>query len=281
MGFFGWLWSHKILIFFIAATSAFGIATIILAVEKSDLETDLDNCKNDSEPGVTTSTAAPPEDMENYKLPKTVIPKAYDLTLYPNLTDGLFKGEVIASVTVQEDVKEIKIHNNGLNITKVDIDGTEAKAEIIKKYELLVITLSDGATIKKGERNITIHYDGDMKNRIVGLYTSSYTNDNGKKSPQKFSEAVLKAQTLEASTLANQQFETLSKNAQASFNRVSRPRSRSESKFNSRPRRKTNSRQREHRNILLRSHSKSRLNLKHLGIEGFCLSCARTKHNSK
>ncbi|KAF2890436.1 hypothetical protein ILUMI_15737, partial [Ignelater luminosus] len=89
------------------------------------------------------------------------------------------------------------------------------------------------------------------------------------------------AQILEASTLANQQFETPSENAQASFNRVSRPHSRSESKFNSRPRRKTNSRQREHRNIPLRSHSKSRLNLKHLGIEGFCLSCARTKHNSK
>lgn len=181
MGLFGCLWSNKLLILFIAATTAFGIATVILAVKKSDLEKDLETCKNDTEPGVTTTPAPPPENMEDYKLPKTVIPKAYDLTLYPNLTDGLFKGKVIASVTVKEDVKEIKIHNNGLNITQVDIDGVSAKTEMIKKYELLVITLSNGGTIEKGEKDITIHYDGDMKNRIVGLYTSSYTNKADKK----------------------------------------------------------------------------------------------------
>ncbi|KAF2887043.1 hypothetical protein ILUMI_19130 [Ignelater luminosus] len=53
---------------------------------------------------------------------------------------------------------------------------------------------------------------------IKGLSNQSIRHQLLLESTQKFSEAVLKAQTLEASTLANQQFESPSENAPASIN---------------------------------------------------------------
>lgn len=85
-----------------------------------------------------------------------------------------------------------------------------------------------------------------------------------------FSDAVSKAQTLEASNLASQQFDIPTENNSENYSvhRLSRPRSGSHSNYNSRPRDKSNSRP-------------TRLNLKHLGIEGLCLKCGRNNHNSK
>lgn len=104
-----------------------------------------------------------------------------------------------------------------------------------------------------------------------------------------FQDAVKKAQTLEASNLASQQFETPVENAQASVYSISRPQnrsptdfnSRSTSSYNSRSRDSSNSRQREYQRSPSPTRYKSRLNLKHLGIEGLCLKCGKNNHNSK
>lgn len=180
MGFLGWLLHHKLLVFFIAATAAFGVSTIVLGVKNSELSNErLVTTVSTNMPTLATTTK--PVDMEKYILPNNVIPESYDLYLYPNLATGLFKGTVTVSVKLSEDRNDLKIHNNGLNINSVLIDGVVCDYETDLKYELLVIRLSDSKKIASGTRLVKIEYSGDMKNRIVGFYSSSYTNEENNK----------------------------------------------------------------------------------------------------
>ncbi|KAF5277382.1 hypothetical protein FQA39_LY06195 [Lamprigera yunnana] len=120
-------------------------------------------------------------DTNDYKLPHYIKPKAYDLTLYPNLENGTFKGTVIATVDVLEETELLKIHSHGLTITSVNIEGKPADFEVDKKYELLRIKHSKNGIIGAGKQSVTINYEGDMKNRIVGLYTSTYLTENNQR----------------------------------------------------------------------------------------------------
>lgn len=177
MGFLYWFLHHKLLLFFIAATAAFGVSTVVLGVK---------NCELSNEPLVTTSmptitTTLKPLDMEKYILPNNVIPDSYDLYLYPDLATGLFKGIVTVSVDLSEDRNDLILHNNGLNIISVLIDDVVCEYETDLTYELLVIRLPASKNIGAGTRLVKIEYSGDMKNRIVGLYTSSYKNEENNK----------------------------------------------------------------------------------------------------
>ncbi|KAF5308639.1 hypothetical protein FQR65_LT06100 [Abscondita terminalis] len=167
------------------AAVAFGTSTIVLATRKSKHHFE----KNEIVPQTETFTVeVPPSEsittvsqMDEYRLLDSVKPETYDLTLYPNLKDGIFDGAVIATIEVLKDVSEIKIHSNGLTITNVLIDGVPAVYELNEKYEFLTLKHVDNSIIETGKRIISIQYNGDMKNRIVGLYISNYTAADGSK----------------------------------------------------------------------------------------------------
>lgn len=193
MSFLASLWAHKILVFFILATSGFLIATIVLGVQNADLNKQIDE-KDEllklttTTTTTTTTTEAPtdppiieePIDMAKYRLPTNAKPESYDLYLYPDLGTGLFRGVISADVTILETTKEVVLHNNKINIDKVSIDGVQGTFVLDEKFELLTIRKNQNADFAPSNKvNVTIEFNGDMKNRIVGLYTSSYTNAQG------------------------------------------------------------------------------------------------------
>ncbi|XP_049821502.1 aminopeptidase A isoform X3 [Aethina tumida] len=167
MSFLGWILTHKLLIFFIAGTVAFGISTIVLGVDNSNLRSDLDEAKGDS------ST------MSKYRLASTAKPSLYDLYLKPDLTSGLFSGEVSITVTLSGSPKEIVLHSSLLTINKVEVNGYAAKHVLDATYETLTITDPNDREFTNGENVVYIEFSGDMKKRIVGLYTSNYTSASG------------------------------------------------------------------------------------------------------
>ncbi|XP_031335300.1 glutamyl aminopeptidase-like isoform X2 [Photinus pyralis] len=170
-----------------------------MVLQRDELQNEVDDCKQHNGGHSTaappvfttaqTTTVAPEQtttvapDLSGYRLPSHIVPKSYDLTLYPNLEDGTFRGVVKIKVYVQIDSSEIRIHSKGLKIDKVLIDGIASSVEENKIYELLMLSKPNAAVIQKGNRDIQIDYSGDMKNRIVGLYTSSYIAEGGKKIP--------------------------------------------------------------------------------------------------
>lgn len=118
-------------------------------------------------------------EMNNYLLPKDVKPISYDLYLHPNLVTETFSGKITIETELLANKSEIRLHNNGLTIHNVQIDGNEGKHNTDATYELLQITSSDSAPIEAGKRKLVIEFSGDMKNRYVGLYSSKYLNENG------------------------------------------------------------------------------------------------------
>lgn len=183
MAFVSWLLSHKLLLLFIAATAAFTISTIVLAVDNNNLRSELDEQQNSEETSPTTessTTTEAPADMTKYRLPSTAKPSVYDLYLYPDLQTGDFSGKIIIDLEVLEATNAIVLHSNLLTIDSVSYgDGNAATATLDADYELLEIRRADGLQFSPGQENVTIEFSGDMKNRIVGLYTSSYTDDRG------------------------------------------------------------------------------------------------------
>ncbi|XP_076253121.1 glutamyl aminopeptidase-like isoform X3 [Rhynchophorus ferrugineus] len=179
----GWILSHKTLMFFIIASTVFCISTIALGVDISRLRKELDDEKSDEDVSSTTPTTTLSTtteetsiDMTKFRLPKTVSPSVYDLYLYPDLETGLFKGTVIISVNINEPTSSILLHSNKLNITSVTVKGEPANFSVDEKYETLEISKKDGTQFTSTFDNIAIQFNGDMKNRLVGLYTSSYTS---------------------------------------------------------------------------------------------------------
>ncbi|KAJ8979934.1 hypothetical protein NQ317_003676 [Molorchus minor] len=174
---------------FYEAAVAFGISTIVLGVQNSKLKAELD----DQKANITTSTILPvtvttpfpenttpaPDDMSKYKLPTTVKPLAYDLYLFPDLETGLFKGKVTISLDVLSATDSVVLNSKLLTIDKVTIGSDTATFSIDDDYELVTIQKSDGSNFPKGSASVEIEFNGDMKSRIVGLYTSSYTTVSG------------------------------------------------------------------------------------------------------
>ncbi|KAF7269518.1 hypothetical protein GWI33_017459 [Rhynchophorus ferrugineus] len=168
---------------FTISSTVFCISTIALGVDISRLRKELDDEKSDEDVSSTTPTTTLSTtteetsiDMTKFRLPKTVSPSVYDLYLYPDLETGLFKGTVIISVNINEPTSSILLHSNKLNITSVTVKGEPANFSVDEKYETLEISKKDGTQFTSTFDNVAIQFNGDMKNRLVGLYTSSYTS---------------------------------------------------------------------------------------------------------
>ena len=80
-----------------------------------------------------------PEPEQPYRLPRTVVPSRYDLTLAPDLDAGTFEGDVDIAVEVVEPVSEIVLNANELELDgatlsdgdgrKIDVTGIRLDAE--------------------------------------------------------------------------------------------------------------------------------------------------------
>lgn len=188
-------------IFLILALTAFTISTIVLAVQKSTLESDLKAARNlldefeeavkittidststtKSTEATTTTTEQIPEVID-YRLPKTVTPELYDLYLHPNLETNEFEGQLVITVKVLQNTDKIILHSSNLDIAYVYF-GTNGQT--VESYsfdtirELLIIKSADelkvGMTVYLG-----INFRGQkMDKKIVGLYTSHYKKADG------------------------------------------------------------------------------------------------------
>jgi len=126
---------------------------------------------------------------ESFRLPKEVIPVHYDLYLHPKLKEGTFSGKVTIFIDVQQDNnrRSIALHQKDLNIRSVKLItyGLDEDYEINissiskpTKYEIFIISTEN--EIKSGLYNLTLEFDGSLKDKIIGFYTSKYQYRNNK-----------------------------------------------------------------------------------------------------
>ncbi|XP_068578982.1 aminopeptidase N-like [Cebidichthys violaceus] len=169
-----------------------------------------EKAKNNNEVSPTdggTTTTNPPvtpspsnEPWDKYRLPKSLVPDHYHVTLWPrltvNATTGLyiFTGESSVEFQCAEDTDLILIHSNKLNYTKFETGhlamltsvNSGVKAPSIKfswlqnVTQYLVLQL-DGKMTNGHRYLLSTKFTGELADDLGGFYRSEYMEDGVKK----------------------------------------------------------------------------------------------------
>ncbi|KAF3686902.1 Aminopeptidase N [Channa argus] len=180
--------------------AAIALATIIAL----SIAYDKERAKNQGKPGGGTdgtSTSTPPttdflpkEPWDRYRLPDSLVPFSYNVTLWPRLepnTDGLyiFTGQSTAVFKCVKQTDLIIIHSSKLNLTTFQghhaklhgLNGATApaiqKSWLVEKTEYLVLQLHSSLAVGA---TYVLHteFRGELADDLEGLYRSEYT-ENG------------------------------------------------------------------------------------------------------
>ncbi|CAF1250693.1 unnamed protein product [Adineta steineri] len=116
------------------------------------------------------------------RLPKTVVPTHYDLTIQPFIDTFKFNGEVIIHIQVKEPTDSIILYAAELQIDNAKIisnskDELNGTIEIDEENERLKITFNK--TLEKNDYQLSMKFIGDINNRMVGFYRNQYTTSDG------------------------------------------------------------------------------------------------------
>ena len=127
---------------------------------------------------------------EEYRLPLTVTPEKYTITLTPDYKDyATFTGEVEILVTAKTNENTISLHYDNMTIesrTVTDIDGIELQlVDDDNNYNtttnIYTLRLSSGTFTLGTQYKIHIKYSGHLLDDMAGFYRSSYTTADGEK----------------------------------------------------------------------------------------------------
>ncbi len=126
---------------------------------------------------MTPSTPSDP-----YRLPRTVVPAHYELTLEPDLDAATFDGTVSISVDVVEPTDEIVLNAADLEIDSARLvgpNGVEVAGTVTldADAERAIIDLDDAAA--PGSWRLDLVFRGVLNDKLVGFYRSTYTDDDG------------------------------------------------------------------------------------------------------
>ncbi|XP_065075493.1 aminopeptidase A-like isoform X2 [Ochlerotatus camptorhynchus] len=210
--------ANKVITILSVALLAFVISTTVLAVENSDkaaeihdLRAQLDavpsedptsttesmettselapattTASMETSPAVTTTTTTMATTTEtppvNYRLPEDNIPLHYDLYLYPHLENGTFSGTVVIDILTMKATGTFVLHSSDLTIGRVQINSLNTTLGYLGSSEDKdkdFLTLRASQNLQPGFiTKVTIEFTGQMEDKIVGLYSSSYKGEN-------------------------------------------------------------------------------------------------------
>ena len=144
----------------------------------------LNNVTENSEPNESITKI-------NYRLPKSVQPKLYDIkisTLFDSQTEPFrFDGQVIIYFLVNTKVNSITFQQSELsiNVSSIEVksDGRKINVHSISYdnfTELFTVYVAELLEVSKNY-SIFMEYSGTLKMNNYGLYKSFYVNSNGTK----------------------------------------------------------------------------------------------------
>ena len=122
-------------------------------------------------------------EADAYRLPRTVRPTRYVLTLEPDIEGATFTGDEIVAIEILEPVDEIVLNSLGLEIDDVWIEQAEggerrnATVTLDETTERAHVALD--ATAEPGAWVLHARFCGTLNDRLVGLYRSTFTADDG------------------------------------------------------------------------------------------------------
>ena len=125
-----------------------------------------------------------PEDSEaRYRLPRSVIPRRYSLTVEPDLDAATFSGTQEVRVSVLEQTTEIVLNALELELFAASLtaaDGSQveiAKIRMDPEAERAHLELQSPAA--PGEWTLSVGFRGQFNRQLTGFYLSTYRDPSG------------------------------------------------------------------------------------------------------
>ncbi|MFV2000211.1 MAG: M1 family metallopeptidase, partial [Acidimicrobiia bacterium] len=117
----------------------------------------------------------------DYRLPRTVIPSHYDISIEPDLDAATFAGSVIIDVDIVEPVTEIILNANELDIENVSLrsEAGEVAPTFSLDAETERLALAFESPVAAGAAKISITFTGILNDDLHGFYRSTYTTADG------------------------------------------------------------------------------------------------------
>ncbi|MSQ14321.1 MAG: M1 family peptidase [Dehalococcoidia bacterium] len=118
------------------------------------------------------------------RLPTSVRPETYAITMAPDLTNLTFRGDENIIIEIKESTDTIVLHSLDLEITHCELtfaDRSELKAtDISFDKDSETVTLSFGQSLSPGRARLGIGFAGVLAEQLRGFYRSRYTGPNGR-----------------------------------------------------------------------------------------------------
>jgi len=118
-------------------------------------------------------------EANEFRLPGAVKPKAYRLSLEPDLDALTFKGEVTIELDVKTSTSEIVLHAANLEIAdaRLGADALEIRSDAARER----VTLAARRPLPVGAASVALRFSGKLSEEMRGFYRSTYTRPDGTK----------------------------------------------------------------------------------------------------
>jgi puromycin-sensitive aminopeptidase len=127
------------------------------------------------------------------RLPRSVVPRRYELLVAPDLAQSTFSGEVAIALDISEPTNQIVLNARELDVALVRLVQADthvaATLTVDAEHERLVIT-ADRA-LAPGDAVLELQFDGKISHGLLGFYRSTFVDGGG-------NEQVLGATQFEA-----------------------------------------------------------------------------------
>ncbi len=121
-------------------------------------------------------------DHPPYRLPRTVSPVRYDVSLRPDLKAFTFAGSSSVTVTVHEPVNSITLNAIELDISQARLesaDGASHAAAITYDEAEQQATFAFETTVEPGDYALHTVFTGILNDKLHGFYRSTFTDADG------------------------------------------------------------------------------------------------------
>jgi puromycin-sensitive aminopeptidase len=107
------------------------------------------------------------------RLPQTVVPSHYQLTLEPDFAAGTFRGEAVIDVDLLEATQNVTLNAVDLNIEEASIRAVgrtqQASVEYDRSNQTLLLSVPQA--LAKGAAQLSLRYTGKFSSGLRGFYT--------------------------------------------------------------------------------------------------------------
>ena len=116
------------------------------------------------------------------RLPRTVVPRRYDIQIEPNLAAFTFVGEEAIDVTICETASEIVLNAADLAIRSVAIerDGRRLTGSVTLDEAAERAVLCFAEPLQPGSWRLLLQFSGVLNDKLHGFYRSTFTGGDGR-----------------------------------------------------------------------------------------------------